>query len=108
MLFSEVCIPPGRSLAASMAAFPELIARREVIPGCQLRLHPLSALIAGAPPTRFACGREKQVSRLTKCPIEILNLRVIPTKKRVAFSPPYYTIHQLFYAQSFYNRDTLI
>ena len=50
-------------------------------------------LIAGAPPTRFACGREKQVSRLTKCPIEILNLRVIPTKKRVAFGPPYYIIH---------------
>ena len=29
-------------------------------------------VIAGAPPTRFACGREKQVSRLTKYPIEIL------------------------------------
>jgi hypothetical protein len=65
-------------------------------------------IIAGAPPTRFACGREKQVSRLTKCPIEILNLRVIPTKKRVAFGPPCYTIHQFFHAQSFYNRDTLI
>jgi hypothetical protein len=24
-------------------------------------------VIAGAPPTRFACGRDKQVSRLTKC-----------------------------------------
>ena len=55
-------------------------------------------IIAGAPPTRFACGREKQVSRLTKCPIEILNLRVIPTKKRVAFGSPCYTIHQLFHA----------
>jgi hypothetical protein len=29
-------------------------------------------LIAGAPPTRFACGRDKQVSRLSKCPSEIL------------------------------------
>jgi hypothetical protein len=32
--------------------------------------HKLYFLIAGAPPTRFACGRDKQVSRLTKCPIE--------------------------------------
>ena len=51
------------------------------------------SLIASAPPTRFAYSREKQVSRLTKCPIEILNLRVIPTKKRVAFSSPCYIIH---------------
>jgi hypothetical protein len=43
-------------------------------------------VIAGAPPTRFACGRDKQVSRLTKCPIKkmhALKLRIILTKKRI-------------------------
>ena len=50
-------------------------------------------LIAGAPPTRFAYGREKQVSRLTKCPIEKINLRVIPTKKRVVFGLTCYLTH---------------
>jgi hypothetical protein len=79
-----------------------------VLPWLPERRHCSRRVIAGAPPTRFACGREKQVSRLTKCPIEILNLRVIPTKKRVAFSSPYYIIYQLFHAQSFYNGDTLI
>ena len=35
-------------------------------------------IIAGAPPTRFACGRDKQVSRSSKCPSEILYAKTLP------------------------------
>ena len=35
-------------------------------------------VIAGAPPTRFACGRDKQVSRSSKCPSEILYAKTPP------------------------------
>jgi hypothetical protein len=51
IIFSEVCISPGRFLAASMAAFPELIVRFEVIPRCQLSLYPLSSLHCSQGPT---------------------------------------------------------
>ena len=56
-------------ILTSQEAFASSRCVHQILETC---LAHVEVLIAGAPPTRFACGRDKQVSRLTKCPIEIL------------------------------------